>query len=71
MATSSIPVEVEGIVPNAVSHMSRGEIEKLPIFYGNQNAASRTLPFKSLVTLATAGLNGKEISAASTGLAPK
>jgi formylmethanofuran dehydrogenase subunit C len=35
MATSSIPIEVEGIVPNAVSHMSRREIEKLPIFCGN------------------------------------
>lgn len=35
-ATSTIPIEVEGIVPNVVSGMSRGEIEKLPIFCGNR-----------------------------------
>jgi formylmethanofuran dehydrogenase subunit C len=33
---TNVPVEVEGIVPNVVRSLSLAEIEKLPIFHGNQ-----------------------------------
>ena len=35
-AQTNIPVEVEGIVPNVIRALPLSEIEKLPIFHGNQ-----------------------------------
>jgi formylmethanofuran dehydrogenase subunit C len=36
-AETSIPVEVDGLVPEAVRDKSLGEIERLPLFYGNRS----------------------------------
>jgi formylmethanofuran dehydrogenase subunit C len=36
-AETSIPVEVEGLVPEAVRDKSLGQIEKLPLFHGNRS----------------------------------
>lgn len=35
-ASTSVPVEVEGLLPAAVRDKSLAEIEKLPVFHGNQ-----------------------------------
>ena len=35
-AKTTIPVEVEGIVPNVVRSQTLAEVERLPIFHGNQ-----------------------------------
>lgn len=37
-ATTHIPVEVEGVTPDAVREKSLGEIEKLTIYHGNREA---------------------------------
>ena len=38
-ATSSVPVEVEGITPDAIAELSVAEIEKLEVFQGNRKAS--------------------------------
>src|ERR1043165_5757517 len=35
-AQTAVPVEIEGVVPNAVADKSLAEIERLEIFHGNQ-----------------------------------
>jgi formylmethanofuran dehydrogenase subunit C len=35
-AETNVPIEVEGLLPATLAHLSRAEIEKLPIWHGNQ-----------------------------------
>ena len=70
IAETSVPVEVEGITPDAVCGMSPAEIEKLPIFHGN-----RQLPLAEMFRVegdaSDRASNGTAILPACTGSGAK
>ena len=53
-ATTSIPVEVEGLTPSAVRGMTRPDIERLEIFHGN-----RKIPLAELFEVRGDPLDGR------------
>ncbi len=40
-ATTSVPVEIEGVVPDRLRDKSLAEIEHIEVFHGNRQAAAR------------------------------
>jgi formylmethanofuran dehydrogenase subunit C len=56
IAVSSVPLEVEGIVPNAIRGQSLAEIERIPIFQGN-----RKIPFADFFSVQGDAADGQMV----------
>ncbi len=66
---SSVPVEVEGVTPEAVRDKPLAEIERTPIFHGNTQVPLAEF-FDVSGDRRTGGWNGKATCPAYTGSAP-
>ena len=53
-AQTSVPVEIEGIIPDRLRNLSPGEIERLEIFHGN-----RKLPLAELFAVSGEAADGR------------